>query len=122
MMQISSWESNSQSGVQEIDTFYKMCVYYIGHRGSPQPTPVDRLTLGSSPYGPDAPRPYRRALIPAQESPVALLKFQMAPILKILISSGSKKGTQIYFFFSLKKSRQTNPLQVPLTHPISCGS
>jgi hypothetical protein len=34
-----------------------------------------------------------------QESPVPLLKFQMAPILKILVSSGSKKGTQIYFFF-----------------------
>ena len=31
--------------------------------------------------------------------PVPLLKFQMAPRLKILVSSGSKKGTQIYFFF-----------------------
>jgi len=27
----------------------------------------------------------------------------MAPRFKILMSSGSKKGTQIYFFFSLKK-------------------
>ena len=36
----------------------------------------------------------------------------MAPTLKISVSSGSKKETQIYFFFSLKKSRQTNPLQV----------
>jgi len=35
-------------------------------------------------------------LILAQESPVPLPKFQMAPRLKILISSGSKKGTPIY--------------------------
>ena len=35
-------------------------------------------------------------LISAQESPVPLPKFQMAPRLKILMSSGSKKGTQIY--------------------------
>ena len=42
MMQISSWEANSPSGVEEVDTFYKTCVCYIGHRGSPQPTPVDR--------------------------------------------------------------------------------
>jgi len=37
-----------------------------------------------------------------QESPVPLLKFQMAPRLKILMSSGSKKGTQIYFSFLSK--------------------
>jgi len=35
-------------------------------------------------------------LISAQESPVPLPKFQMAPRLKILISSGSKKGNRIY--------------------------
>jgi hypothetical protein len=35
-------------------------------------------------------------LISAQESPVLLPKFQMAPRLKILMSSGSKKETQIY--------------------------
>jgi len=52
-------------------------------------------------------------LISAQESPVPLLIFQMAPGLKILMPSGSKKRTQIYFFVSLKKSHQTNPLQVP---------
>jgi hypothetical protein len=33
-------------------------------------------------------------LISAQESPVPLLKLQMAPRLKILMSSKSKKGTQ----------------------------
>jgi hypothetical protein len=37
-----------------------------------------------------------------QESPVPLLKFQMAPRLKILMFSGSKKGTQIYFSFLSK--------------------
>jgi hypothetical protein len=44
---------------------------------------IDWLALGSSPYGPDAPRPYRWAvcapnLISTQESPVPLPKFQMA--------------------------------------------
>jgi len=39
-------------------------------------------------------------MISAQESPVPLLKFQMATKLKILMSSGSKKGTEIYYFFS----------------------
>ena len=38
-------------------------------------------------------------LISSQESPVPLLKFQMAPRLKILMASGSKKETQIYFCF-----------------------
>jgi hypothetical protein len=41
-------------------------------------------------------------LISIQESPVSLLKFQMAHRLKILMSSGSKKWTQIYFFFLSK--------------------
>jgi hypothetical protein len=41
-------------------------------------------------------------LISAQESPAPLPKFQMAPKLKILMSSGSKKGSQIYFTFSQK--------------------
>ena len=52
-------------------------------------------------------------LISTQESPVPLPKFQMAPTLKMLMPSGSKKGTQIYCPFSHKKSRQLNPLQVP---------
>jgi len=41
-------------------------------------------------------------LISAQDSPVPLPKFQMAPRLKILMSSGSKKGTQIYYSFLSK--------------------
>ena len=56
-------------------------------------------------------------LISAQESPVPLPKFQKAPRLKILISSGSKKGTRIYYHFFLKKSRQASPLQVPQWGP-----
>jgi hypothetical protein len=41
-------------------------------------------------------------LISTQESPVPLLNLQMAPRLKILMSSGSMKGTQIYFSFHSK--------------------
>jgi len=36
-------------------------------------------------------------LISAEDSPVPLLRFQMTHRLKILMVSGSKKGTQIYF-------------------------
>jgi hypothetical protein len=56
-------------------------------------------------------------LISTQDSPVPLPKFQMALRLKILMSSGSKKGIQIYYPFLSKKSRQTNPLQVPQRGP-----
>jgi hypothetical protein len=52
-------------------------------------------------------------LISAQYSPVPLLNFQMALRLKILMSSVSRKGTQIYYPFPFKKSRQRNPLKVP---------
>jgi hypothetical protein len=38
-------------------------------------------------------------LISTQESPVPLLKFQMAPRVKILVATGSKKGTWMYFSF-----------------------
>jgi hypothetical protein len=41
----------------------------------------------------------------------------MASRLKILMSSGSKKGIQIYYAFLSKKSWQANPLQVPQWHP-----
>ena len=56
-------------------------------------------------------------LISAQGSPAPLPKFHMAPRLKILISSGFKKGTQRILSFSLKKSRQANPLHVPQRGP-----
>ena len=68
---------------------------------------LDRFALGSSPYGPDAPRSLDGPFVPhnlisAQESPVPLPKFQIVPRLKILMSSGSKKGTQIYYPFLSK--------------------
>jgi hypothetical protein len=52
------------------------------------------------------------SLISAQENPVPLSKFQMATRVKILMSSGSKKGTQKYYPFFSK-----NPLQVPQRGP-----
>ena len=53
------------------------------------------LSLIDSPFVP-------HNLMSTQEGSAPLLKFQMAPILKILTSCGSKEGTEIYFFFSLK--------------------
>ena len=57
-------------------------------------------------------------LISAQESPVPLPKFQMAPIFKILMYSGSKKGTQIYYpFLSKSPGKQISsrfPIGVPM--------
>jgi hypothetical protein len=41
-------------------------------------------------------------LISTQENPVPLPQFRMAPRLKILMSSGSKKGTKIHFPFLSK--------------------
>jgi len=52
-------------------------------------------------------------LIPAQESPVPLPKFQLAPCLKILMSSGSKKGTQIYYPFLSKRPGKRMPSRFP---------
>jgi len=49
-------------------------------------------------------------LISAKESPVPVSKFQMAPRLKILMSSGSKKGTQIcYPFLSKSPVSKSHP-------------
>jgi len=56
-------------------------------------------------------------LIAAQESPVPLPKFQMAPRLKILMPFGSKKGTQIYFLFSLKSPGKRTPSSLPNRAP-----
>jgi len=41
-------------------------------------------------------------LISAQKRPVPSPKFHTAPRLKILMSSGSKKGNQIYYSFLAK--------------------
>jgi hypothetical protein len=48
-------------------------------------------------------------LISAQESTVPLPKFQIAPRLKTLMSSGSKKGTQIYYPFLSKSPGKRIP-------------
>jgi len=49
-------------------------------------------------------------LISAQESPVPLPKFQMAPRLKILMSSTSKEGTQMYYpFLSKAPASESSP-------------
>jgi len=59
-------------------------------------------------------------LISTQESPVPLLKFQMAPRLKILMASRSKKGTQIYFSFNSKVPANEPPPGSP-TEPLWRG-
>jgi hypothetical protein len=56
-------------------------------------------------------------LISTQESPVPLLKFQMTPNVKKK-SSGSKKGTQIYFYFSLKNPGKRTPSRFPNRAPV----
>jgi len=48
-------------------------------------------------------------LISAQECPVPLPKYQMAPKLKILMSSGSKKGIHIYYLFLSESPSQWIP-------------
>ena len=53
-------------------------------------------------------------LISAQESPVPLPKFQMASRLKILMSSGSKKGTQIYYPFLSRVPASESPPGSPM--------
>jgi len=56
-------------------------------------------------------------LISAQESLVPLPKFQMAPRLKILMFSGSKKGTQIYYPFLSKSPASESPAGSPSGPP-----
>jgi len=56
-------------------------------------------------------------LISARESPVPLSKFQMATRLKILMSSRSKKGTQIYYPFLSKVLASESPPGSPLGSP-----
>ena len=57
-------------------------------------------------------------LISAQESPAPLPKFQMAATLKILMSSGSKKGTQIYYPFLSESPGKRNPSRFPNGAPL----
>jgi hypothetical protein len=58
-------------------------------------------------------------LISSQESPVSLPKFQMAPRLqdKILMSSGSKKGTRYTILFYPKRPGKKIPSNFPNEAP-----
>ena len=56
--------------------------------------------------------------ISAQESPVRLPKFHMALRIKILMSSGSKKGTQIYYRFLSKSPGKRTPSRFPSRAPM----
>ena len=47
--------------------------------------------------------------VPPQEIPIPLPKVQMAPRLKILMSSGSKKGTLIYYSFLSRVPSSESP-------------
>ena len=53
-------------------------------------------------------------LISAQDSPVPLPKYLMAPRLKTWMSSGSKKGNQIHFPFLLKSPSSESPPGSPV--------
>jgi hypothetical protein len=57
-------------------------------------------------------------LLSAQESSVPLTKFQMAPRLKILMSSGSKKRTQTYYSFLSKIPGKKIPSRFPNGAPM----
>ena len=57
-------------------------------------------------------------LISAQESPVPLPKFQMAPSLEILMSSGSMKGNQIYYPFLSKSPNKRISSRFPKRAPM----
>ena len=61
-------------------------------------------------------------LLSAQENPVPLPKFQMAPRLKILMSSGSKKGTQIYYPFLSKSPGKRIPSRFPNGAPMEINT
>jgi hypothetical protein len=52
-------------------------------------------------------------LISTQESPVPLRKFQVALRLKLLMASGFKKGTQMYFSFLSKVPANEPPPGFP---------
>jgi hypothetical protein len=58
-------------------------------------------------------------LISAKKSPVLLPKSQMVPRLKILMSSGSKKGIQMYYLFLPKISGKQIPSRFPYPEVVS---
>jgi hypothetical protein len=58
------------------------------------------------------------SLVSAQDSPVPVQKFQIAPRLKIGMSSGAKKKTQIYFPFLTKSPCKRTPSMFPNGLPV----
>jgi hypothetical protein len=73
----------------------------------------DWLHFGLGPHGPDAPRPYITGPLCSMSiygSPVTLLKFQMAPKLILLISSGSKKGEPRYMCLTGAKASHSQSM------------
>jgi len=76
--------------------------------------------MGSSPYVPDSPRPIDRPFVPhnlisVQGSTVPLLKFQMAPRLKILMYSRKEPR---YTFSFLSKVPANEPPPGSITGPL----
>jgi hypothetical protein len=85
------------------DDYYYSYYYFHGVRAPMVPMHLGHID------GPFVPH----NLITAQYSPVPLPKLQLAPRLKILISSGSKKGTQIYCSFLYKSPGKRIPSRFP---------
>jgi hypothetical protein len=74
---------------------------------------IDLLQLGLGPHSPDAPRPkITGPLCPISiyGSPVALLNFQMAPRLILLMSSGPKKKDPRYACLSEAKAAHSQKM------------
>jgi len=87
-----------------------------------QPWLIDWLTLGSSPYGPDAlgliDRPFvLHNLISTQESPVPLLNFQMAPQTNLNGLWVQERNPDI-LFFSLRSPCKRTPSRFPNRDPM----
>jgi len=85
---------------------------------------LDRFVLGSSPYGPDAPRPYRRALRAPQfdissAEPCPFTKVPDGPQTLCLNVLWVQERNPDILSFSLEKSQQANSFQVP--HLGHCG-
>jgi len=110
LMQLSviscSWTQNTVAvtSICTKEEWRKVFFYFYMGGGRERGSLIDWFTLNSSPLVSMhlglIDRPFvPHNLISSQDSPVPLPMFQMAPKLKILMSSGSKKGTQIYYPF-----------------------
>ena len=80
------------------------------------------LDLG--PFSLDAPRPLERSfvphnLMPSQGSPVPLAKFQMAPGLRLLASSGSKSEEPRYACLSEVKASYSHKMWTEVSSSVA---